>query len=307
MSATKQMVDSFGRSETENRERVQIMEAANAEAAKYWNDPTWRRDFAADLTESILQGFEYETLVDSWVETDRVGFNDRSFIKEARGLKAFWMARGGYIDASEMTSDVSEMPRDMLGVHVWEFEDKFLTSFAQSAQTLRDLAVQRMDAEVNRRIHTVLAEAVTGSNLISAAGVAKASLDAAIRQVRDASKSGQIVVVGRSTMVDQITDFDGFSNETQEEIRLKGVLGVYRGAKIVTLKNYKDEDDEAFIPENEMWVMGRDSGKVTFYGGLQSKEFSELDNWVWHYLARRDSGLMIHHPERARRFVDTSI
>ena len=309
MSATKTMVDSFGRSLEENRERRAIMDAANAEARDHWNDAQWRKDFAADMTESILEGFEYETLVDQWIETERTDFNGRIFIKEAGGLKAFYMARGGYIEASELTSEVSELPRDMIGAHVWEFEDKFLTNFAESAQNLRNLAIRRMDAEVNRRIHTVLAEAIPSGSpyYTSAAGLSQVTLAAAIRAARDASTTGEVVVVGRSTMVDQITDFTGYSNETLEEIRQKGVLGVYRGAKIVSLKNYKDEDDVPFIPANELWVLGKDAGKFAFYGGLQSKEFSELDNWYWHYLVRRDTGIMVHHPERARRILDSGI
>ena len=308
MTATKQLVDSFGRTQQENRERTQLMEAANEEARKYWNDPQWRRDFAADLTESILLGFEYETLVDQWLDTERTDFNGRVFIKEAKGLKAFFMARGGYIEASELTSEVSEMPRDMIGAHVYEFEDKFLANFAETAQTLRDLAITRMDAEVNRRVRTVLAEAIpSGPYYISAAGVGQASVNAAIRAVRDATKTNEVVIVGRSTMVDQITDFTGFGPETQEEIRQKGVLGVYRGAKIVSIRNYQDEDDVPFLPANEMWIMAKDAGKVAFYGGLQSKEFTELDNWYWHYLARRDSGVLVHHGERARRVIDSSI
>ena len=55
----------------------------------------------------------------------------------------------------------------------------------------------------------------------------------------------------------------------------------------------------AYIPNNELWVMARDTGKFAFFGGLKSKEFMELDNWYWHYLARRDTGIMVHHPERA--------
>jgi hypothetical protein len=309
MSYTKKMVDSFGRSQEENQARHDLMQRANEEAAANWTDPQYRRDFAADLTQSILLGFEYETLLDRWINTERVDFNGRSYIKETTGLKAFFMARGGYIEASEMTSEVSELPRDMLGVHVWEFEDKFLTNFSESAQTLRDLSIQRMDAEVNRRVLTVLQEAVhVGSpNYTSAAGLAKATLDDAIREVRDKTKSGQVAIIGRSTMVDQICDFTGFSNETMEEIRQKGVLGVYRGADIISLKYYFDEEGEDFIPNNELWVIAPDVGKFAFYGGLQSKEFTELDNWYWHYLARRDSGLMIHHPERSHRFIDTSI
>jgi hypothetical protein len=309
MSYTKKMVDSFGRSQEENQARTDLMQRANEEAAANWTDPQYRRDFAADLTQSILLGFEYETLLDRWINTERVDFNGRSYIKETTGLKAFFMARGGYIEASEMTSEVSELPRDMLGVHVWEFEDKFLTNFSESAQTLRDLSIQRMDSEVNRRVLTVLQEAVhTGSsNYYSAAGLQKATLDEAIREVRDKTKTGQVAIIGRSTMVDQITDFTGFSNETMEEIRQKGVLGVYRGADIISLKYYFDEEGTDFIPNNELWVIAPDVGKFAFYGGLQSKEFTELDNWYWHYLARRDSGLMIHHPERSARIIDTSI
>lgn len=308
-TATKDMVDSFGRTQEENKNRLEIMEAANEEAREHWNDPEWRRDFAADLTESILLGFEYETLIDRWIDTERTDFNGRIFIREAGGLKAFYMARGGYIEASELTAEISEVPRDMIGVHVWEFEDKFLTNFAESAQTLRDLSIKRMDAEINRRVHTVLAEAVpTGSPyFLATPGLSKPAVDSAIAAVRDASDSGEVVIVGRPTMVDQIMDFDGFGNETKEEIRQKGVLGTYRGVNIVSLKNFKDEDNNPYLPGNEMWIMTRDTGKFAFFGGLKSKEFDELDNWYWHYLARRDTGVLVHHPERARRLIDTSI
>jgi len=309
MSATKQMVDSFGRTFEENKTRLELMEKANEEARQHWNDPQWRRDFAADLTESILLGFEYETLVDRWIDTERTDFNGRVLIRETKGLKAFFMARGGYIEASELTSEVSEVPRDMIGVHVYEFEDKFTTNFAESAQALRDLAIRRMDAEVNRRVRTVLAEAIPSGSpyYTSAAGLSQTVIDAAISAVRDASLTGTVSIVGRPQMTDQIVGFDGFGNETLEEIRQKGVLGVYRGAQIVTLKNYKDEDDQPFLPANELWVLAKDAGKFVFYGGLLSKEFSEQDNWYWHYLARRDSGVIVHHPERARRLIDSSI
>jgi hypothetical protein len=304
------MVDSFGRSQEDNAKRLEIMEAANEEAREHWDDPQYRRDFAADLTESILLGFEYETLIDRWIQTERTDFNGRIFIREASGLKAFYMARGGYIEASELTAEISEVPRDMLGVHVWEFEDKFLTNFAESAQTLRDLSIQRMDAEVNRRVHTVLAEAIpTGSPyFVATPGLSKPAVDAAIAAVEDASISGgNTVIVGRPTMTRQIMDFDGFGNETLEEIRQKGVLGQYRGVPIIELKNYKDEDGQPYLPANELWIMTQDTGKFAFFGGLKSKEFMELDNWYWHYLARQDTGVLVYHPERARRLLDTSI
>lgn len=305
---TKKLVDAFGRTAEDKRAKRELIEKANEEARQYWGDAQWRADFAAEMTESILLGFEYETLVDRWLETEQTDFNGRIFIQEATGLKAFWMARGGYIEASSMTKEVSEVPRDMLGVHVWEFEDKFTNNFAESAQTLRDLAIQRMDAEINRRIHTVLTEAVPSGSpyYVATPGLSKASLDNAIRDVQDATRSGEVVIVGRPTMVDQITDFQGFGPETLEEIRQKGVLGNYHGCSIVRLRNYKDEDGVPFLPGNELWVMSRDTGKFAFFGGLLNKQYEDNDNWYWHYIARRDVGLLVHHPERARRIIDSN-
>lgn len=308
MNATKMLVDSFGRTSEERKRDQEVIDRANEEARDNWDNPQWRAEFAAELTESILLGFEYETLLDRYIEVERTDFDGRVFLREASGLKAFWMARGGYIEASELTSEIVEVPRDMIGVHVWEFEDKFVNSFAESAQTLRNLAVQRMDAEVNRRVLTVLQEAVPVASpyYVATPGLSKPALDGALRAVRDSSQLGQVTIVGRPTVTDQIMDFDGYADETKEEIRQKGVLGVYRGASIVSLKNFKDEDGNSFFPSNELWVISRDVGKFAFFGGLKSKEFNELDNWYWHYLARRDAGSLIAHPERSRRLVDSN-
>ena len=307
MTATKQLIDSMGRTAKDRADHRKLMEAANLEAKQNWDNPKWRRDFAAALTESILLGFEYETLTDRFIDTDTVDFNGRVLVKETKGVKAFYMARGGYIEASELRSEVTEVPRDMIGAHVFEFEDKFLTNFAETAIDLRDAAVTRIDAEVNRRVITVLDAAIpsTSPYYLDGPGIDKTVLDQAIREVRDASKK-EVVIWGRSTVTDQIMDFDGFGNETKEEIRQKGMLGVYRGAPVMQLKNFLDEDDVPFLPANELWVSGKDVGKFAFYGGLMSKEYSEQDNWYWHYIARRDSGVLIHKPQRARRLVDTS-
>jgi hypothetical protein len=305
---TKRVVDAMGRTVEDKRELAALKKAANEEAAANWDSKEWRQEFAAELTESILLGFEYETLVDRWIDTETTDFNGRILIREATGLKAFWMARGGQIEQSQLSADISEIPRDMIGIHVSDLDDKFVNNFTDSAQTLRSLAIERMDAEVNRRIHTVLAEAIPSGSpfYVATPGLSKASLDNAIRAVQDASRTGEVVIVGRPTMVDQITDFEGFGMQTLEEIRQKGVLGNYRGCDIVRLRNFKDEDGQPYLPSNELWVMGKDTGKFAFFGGLKSKEFEDLDNWYWHYIARRDVGVLVHHPERARRVIDSN-
>lgn len=320
----KLIVDALGRTPEERAKQAEMFAEINAEANANWDNPQWREEMAQELTRAIIHGFEYENLLDLILQTERLGFNDRSFIKEAQGLKAFWMARGGHIEMSTLTADVVELPREMLAFHVSEFEDKFRTNFAETAQTLSNLAVRRMESEINKRVLSVLQAAVSTTSgpgatvhpsyVAAASGLTKAILDKAIRDVRDESTEGSISLVGRHAMTEQISDFPGFGWETQEEIRAKGVLGVYRGATIVTLKNYRETDFRlsggtatSFFPANELFVVGRDSGKFAFYGDMLSKSYVEQDNWYWHYIGRRDVGALVSHPHRMRRVVDSTV
>ena len=305
----KSMIDNYGRSPEQRSAAMKLMDQVNEEAAKNWHDPKWRRAMAAVLTESILEGFTYETFYDQVIQTERVGFDDRVILEEETGLKVFFIAKGGHIEASAMTSEAMEIPRDTLGFHVYEFEDKMESGFAKAAATLRNLAVRRLDWGVNKQIKALIEAGIPSISpyFISGAGVSKLALDTAIREVRDESMSGVVTIYGRSTMVDQIADFSGFADEALEEIRSRGRLGVYRGASVVQVKNYKDEDGTSFIPANEMYVVGDDAGRFATYGGLKSKEYVEDDNWYWHYVGRQDFGGVLHRPERARRFEDTNI
>jgi len=311
------MVDSHGRTDEERKALREKIDRVNKAAADNWDNPAWRREMAQEMTETIYEGFEHENLLSLMAEVENAPFDGRVFVKEVEGLRAFWVARGGYIEASTMRSQVMEIPRDTIGFHVYEFEDKLRTNFAETQSTLTSLGVQRMDAEVNSRVLALFQAAIpnTSPYYVGGSGVDLTAVNTALREVRDESRSFEVSIVGRSTMTDQIMDEllgsagngGGFLPETNEAMIQRGVLGVYRGARIIALRNYKDDQDISFFPANEMYVVSRDASKFAFWGGLLSKEYVENDNWYWHYLARRDFGGVVHRPERIRRILDTSI
>ncbi len=308
--------DRYGRSLEEVRDLREKVETANAEAKARWNDPVWHKEMAAIITETILWGFEHENILNAISDVSYPGFNDRMTISEVRGLKAFWVARGGYIEASGMHRETFELPRDQIGFHVQEETDKVLVNFAETQADLINLGIQRLDAEVNLRFLRLLQAAVPIGNAsyVSGSGLSLTALDAALLAVRDASRQRVVTIVGRETMTGQIitkltanSTYPAFLPETNEEMIAKGILGQYRGAQIVTLINYLDANDYPFFPANELYVISKDASKCAFWGGLQSKEFEEPDNWYWHFLARKEFGAIVHRPERLRRIVDTNI
>jgi hypothetical protein len=154
----------------------------------------------------------------------------------------------------------------------------------------------------------------TSPYYVSASGLSLTTLNSALTAVRDESRDFEVAIVGRSTMTDQVINQllgsgqqgAGFFPETNEDLIRRGVLGTYRGAKIITLKNYRDDTDTPFFPANELWVIGRDASKFAFWGGMMSREWTENDAFYWHYLTRRDFGGVVHRPSRLRRVIDTS-
>lgn len=310
------LIDHAGRSTEERRALQAQRDRVNEIAEANWDDPQWRRAMAQELTETIYLGFEHENLLSYMTQVENADFNARVFLREVKGLRAFWIARGGYIEASTVRAETLEVPRDEVGFHVNEFEEKLRTNFAETQATLVELGVQRLDAAINQRFFALLQAAVPSSSpyYTLAGGLSITTLNTALTAVRDESRDFEVAIVGRSTMTDQIMNDllgssqqgAGFFPETNEDLIRRGVLGVYRGARIITLKNYRDDVDVPYFPANELWVIAKDASKAAFWGGMQSKEFTENEQWVWHYLAKRDYGQVVHRPSRLRRIVDTN-
>lgn len=312
--AGQSRLDPWGRDRAAQAAQTELMQKLNQEARDNWDNEAWHRQVAADLATNLDYGFQFENLFSSYIRTDTVGEFDRFRITERRGLKVFFTSRGGYIDESQLRTEYFELPRDTMGFHVSEHIDKLRANFAETIANLAALGSQKMDAEVNRRILTLAQTAVpsTSPYYVATANLVKAELDDAIRGVSDnllpdgSGAQSPVTVLGRANMIDKIADFPGYTDEAQEEIRLKGRLGVYKGANLVVVRNWQDEDGKPYLPANELWVLGGNAGRFVLYGGLQVKTWDENTVDYRHYRARRDLGGMIYHPEMTRRIVDAS-
>lgn len=308
-------VDPWGRNRESMEELTALRVKLNEEARENWGSDAWHHDVAAEIATNLDYQFTFENLFSTYFQVDTVGEFEKVRLRERRGMKVFFTSRGGYIEESQIRTEDWTLPRDTLGFHVSEHTDKLRANFATSMEEMVTLGGQRMEAEVNRRIFTMLQDAVpnTSPYYVASAGLVKAEVDAAVRDVRDAIKPNglgpvPVTIIGRASMVDKISDFNlGFDPEAQEEIRLKGRLGTYKAANVVQVINYTDDDGLSYIPANELWVFGGTVGRFAMYGGLQVKSWEENTVDYRHYRARKDIGGLVHHPEQARRIVDSSV
>lgn len=311
-------VDPWGRDQDSVEEHARIAEHLNREASENWDNPEWHRQVARDLAETLDYGFTFENLFGTYLRVRNVGEFDRVILRERRGLKVFYTSRGGYIEESQIRSEQWELPRDTMGFHLSEHTDKLRANFAATMEDLISLGQARLIAEQNRRMFNLLQESVpsTSSYYVSVTELDKATLDTAIREVRDAIKPDgmgpvPVTLIGRAPVVDQINDIATtpglFDPEANEQVRRQGRIGTYRGANVVNVLNYTDEYDESYIPANELWVFGGDVGQFALYGGMQVKSWEENTVDYTHYRARKDIGGLVHHPEQSRRIVVSGI
>lgn len=318
---TRSAVDPFGRpkrGEIEEYERAKA--ALNKEAELNWDNPQWHREQAEVLGERLDYGFQFDNLFPTYFEVRNVGEFDKVTITERRGMNVFWTARGGYIEETQLKTERFEVPRDTIGYHVSEYEDKLRANYAETIEQLIDLAEQRLDAEVNRRMFNLLQAAIPNTSpyyVDATTGLTKDALDTAIREVSDAIRPNNgvmppITVAGRATMIDKISDVvtDAaamFDPEATAEIRRRGRLGVYRAANVVKIQNYTDENDVSYIPDNELWVFGGTVGVFARYGGMKTKNWSENTVDYYHVRGRCDVGGLVYQPRLARRIVDATV
>jgi hypothetical protein len=314
-------VDPFGRPKADDLATYQRAKAAlNEEAKANWDNLTWHKEQAAILSEKFDYGFQFENLFPTYFEVRNVGEFDTVTITERRGLNVFWTARGGYIDETQLKTERFDVPRDTIGYHVSEFEDKLRANYAETIETLSDLAMQRLDAEVNRRMFQMLQTAIPlGSpyHVNATTGLTKVMLDTAVREVNDTVVPNNgvmppVTILGRAAMIDKIstvvTDPAAlYDPEATAEIRRKGRLGVYRGANVVRIQNYTDENDASYIPSNELWIFGGTVGVFARYGGMVTKRWEENTVDYVHYRGRQDVGGLVYAPQRARRIVDGTV
>lgn len=293
----------------------ELAKKLDEEARDNWDNPAWHRAVAQDLSSYLDYGFTFDNEFSSWFLTENVGEFDRVILNERRGLKVYYTARGGYINESQLQTENWEVPRDTLGFHISEMEDKLRAGFAKTIADIATLGRARLEAEVNRRIFTLLQSAVPSNSdyYDSGAGITKEMLDAAIVGVKEEIKPDGIsdvpvTIIGRASVIDQISEFDGFAPEAvPEEIRRVGHLGRYRGCQIRQLMNHADEDGESYFPANEMWVFAGTVGKFVTYGPLLTKSWNENTVDYVHYRARKDVGGLVNHPEQSRRLIDSSL
>lgn len=298
-------------------EQAELDHLADLDAQENWDDADWRKQFHADLAEVIWLGFQHENLLELMTTVETAGEFERITVEVVEGIEVFWVAQGSSIDATSLDSKIWELPPAFVGYHVTENEDHIRSGFSKYQRKLVPQAVNQMDAAINSRLLRTLQARIGVSSPYyhAGAGIDLTRIDDAITEVEDEASgwpeidAQKTAIIGRPPMItglmSAIKDDNTFAPENNDELVRLGVIGQYHGATIIKLRNWRDRNRRSYFPGDELMITSTAASKVGLWAGLKSREWTEEGGEYWHNWGRRKVGFAVHHPEFARRIVDT--
>ena len=196
----------FSPNDNKVKELQDQINALNNEAADLIHDPSWVREVGQQMGQEVWYGFNHANLTEMITNVERKGLAELAEIEtEVRGLTAFHIARGGYIEESTIHAEKAYVPKDQIGIHIVENIDRLETGFVPTAQKVVAQAPVRIDAEINRRVIKTLQAAVpntsayyTATNNLTYNQVADA-IDS-VKDVVEPDVQEPIAIIGRSSV-----------------------------------------------------------------------------------------------------------
>lgn len=140
------------------------------------------------------------------------------------------------------------------------------------SRTWTDTILDAVDAAATGNDHYGRALRFTKSGDIDAT-----TLDAALRALGDVNSD--VIIAGRFYALFPITGFtSGFSDIALEEIRATGLIGRYKGARVVVLKDdYNFFTGETTIPANRIYLLGGMKGTKLHERNVSALNYQSMD------------------------------
>lgn len=245
-----------------------------------------------------------EDFLPSIIEVNRVDLGAIDYIEEnLRGMRAYWQGKGGQIFSDILRYGRNAMPREemvaALDYHQDDIRTKFWGTFdgltSQAREKLRQLPVARL-------VELIRASIQGGPTFgqFAAATLTDDQVDSVVEPV--ALKSdGDITIIGTRFAVRKLAGVGlDFGNNISEQIFRTGTIGVYKGYRVAQVQNFEDFAGQLVLRNDELWVVGRKAGRLTYYGDTAKVQQLQLPSFRGRWETARDAGMMLYGADKGR-------
>lgn len=279
-------------------------ESAPVLGAHFDRVPHDLQEFAFDLLNVAWADAMTQDIVPQIIQVKTVGLGDPDFIDEdLRGLRAYWQGKGGQILSDILRYERSQMPREemvtALDFHQDEIAADFWGTFgrlvAQANEKLRQLPTTKLVELVQKAI-----QAGTYFGTFASSTLTDDQVDSVLEPVA-LKANGQVSIVGTRVAVRALAGVGlDISEKVAEQVFNTGQIGVYKGYPVVQVENFENFEGDYVLPNDELWLVGRNAGRLTYYGGPAKVQQLRLASFMLRWETAKDAGMLLYGADKGR-------
>lgn len=286
-------------------ERQRLMDESNEElAAHFSRNQADLQELAYDVLNLMWSDAVNDSLLRRVIDVKTVGLNEVDYIEEdLRGMRAYFQGKGGQIRSDILRSERSTMPREEIVTAIDMHQDQISANFWGSLGKLQAQARDKMRFAPLEYLIQLVQAAITGGATFGSfakATLSDSQVDPIVDQVALRS-GGQAVIAGTSVAVRALSNIGlDYGDNIAEQIFRTGVIGVYKGRPVVQVENSEDFAGNFVLPNDELWVIGRNAGRLTYYGAAAKVQTLPLHSFWIRWETARDAGLSVYGAAKGR-------
>lgn len=292
-------------SEKDEGRRAELMVATNEEMASHFmRTPSDLEELAFDLFNQAWADAVDDSILSRIIEVKTVGLGDTDWIEEdLRGMRAYWQGKGGQIRSDIIRYERTNMPREEMVTAIDLHQDEVATDFWGMLGKLSGHASEKLRLLPVQRLIQLIQSGIGGSyyGQFAASTLTAAQVDSILNAV-SIKVGGNVTIVGTQHAVRKLAVVGlEFGDFVKESIFQTGQIGQYKGYPVVQVANEAEDFDGAFVlPNDELWLVGRNAGRLTYYGATPKVQQLRLPSFYFRWETARDAGMLLYGASKGR-------
>jgi hypothetical protein len=291
--------------ETDKVKRAQLKAETNIELASHFaRHGMDMEELAYDLLNQAWGDAMQGNIVGSVIEVKTVGLGDVDFVEEnLRGMRAYWQGKGGQIRSDILRYERSQMPREEIVAAIDMHQDELALNFWGSLDKLSSHAQDKMEILPAQRLIELIQAAITTGTYFGSFAAATLT-DTQIDTILDAvalRSGGKVSILGTSVAIRKLANVGlDFGPNIQERVFETGQIATYKGYPVVQVENFENFEGNFVLPNNELWFVGRNAGRLTYYGSTAKVQQLKLPSFYFRWETARDAGMLLYGVAKGR-------
>lgn len=292
--------------ETDEGRRAELMARNNSRLGEHFARNLGDfEELAFDLLNGAWKDAMGEDIVPKIIEVKTVGLAETDYVEtDKRGGRAYWQGKGGQIRSDILRYSRTQMPREEMVTALDFHQDEVATDFWGTFSDLVGQAREKLSQLPTERLIELVQAAITmGSTYFgqfAASTLTDDQVDGPLEEVALRS-GGQVTIVGTRVAIRNLSGVGlDFGDNVAEQVFKTGQIGIYKGYPVVQVENFENFDGDFVLPNDELWLVGRNAGRLTYFGQEAKVQQLKLPSFMLRWETARDAGMLLYGADYGR-------